>query len=186
MIIVQKRAIMELSRGGSQMPQKGNEMKHTLLYTHDYDTDQNAVIYFGTANAKIWRTGIKSYERQSYAQKYLKGIMEETISMPEPDEIVRKEPEESHEEFEDRVAGDLEHIAEYTRIFPNNPTKALNTPTIFYKSFNTFPPSLIWYETEKEAKREADGIDTVYLGPVEVYDPDEIKKITDEIASYNG
>ena len=158
-----------------------------LIYTHDFDTDTNALVFIGTGNAKIWRHGIKRYEKQFYAQRYLQSIMEETASAPEePDEIIRKNPGETAERFENRVCGDLEHIAAFERVFPTNPADAFTEPKTFYKSLNIFPPSFIWYETEKEAKREADGIDTVYVGPVEVYDPAVIKEIEAEIASYGA
>lgn len=158
-----------------------------LIYTHDPDTDKNAVVFLGTGNAKIWRRGIKQYEKQFYAQRYLRGIMEETVSTPEePDEIIRKQPGETAEGFEARVCGEWDHIAAFERIFPHNPDNAFTEPKTFYKSLNIFPPSFIWYETEKEAKREADGIDTVYIGPVEVYDPAVIKEIEAEIASYGA
>ena len=161
-------------------------MTHTFLYTHDNETNQNAIIYIGIAAAKIWRTGVKPYEKNFYAEKFLKSIMEEKIELPEPDEIVKKEPDETRKEFINRIAGDLERIASYERVFPQNPTKSAEEPKTFYKCFNIFPPMDIWYETQKEAKKDADGIDTVYIGTVEVYDPDEIKRIEDEIASYPG
>lgn len=159
-------------------------MKHTLIYTHDWETEKNAVIYIGSFAAQIWRTGIKQYSRQAYAQKYLKDWMEEKIRTVEPDEIVKPNPGESIEGLENHVAGDLQRIAEYTRIYPNDPAKALPEPTVFYKCHNIFPPSDIWYDTEKEAKKDADGIDTVYVGPVEVYDQEVINSIREEMKSY--
>ena len=39
---------------------------------------------------------------------------------------------------------------------------------------------------KKKAKKDADGYDTIYIGPVEVYDPEEIKRIEAEIASYSA
>lgn len=159
-------------------------MKHTLIYTHDWETEENAVIYIGTAAAQIWRTGIKQYSRQAYAQKYLKNWMEENVHIVEADEIVRRDPDESLEFFENRVLGDLVHVAEYTRIYPDDPAKALREPTVFYKCINIFPPSAIWYETEKEAKKDADGIDTIYVGPVEVYVQEVINDIREEMKSY--
>lgn len=158
-----------------------------LHYTYDYETGTNAVTFIGIGNAKIWRHGIKRYEKRHYANKYLQSIMEETVKLPdEPDEIVKKEPGESDAVFEERVLGDAEHIGLFERIFPTNPDNALETPTTFYKSHCVFPVTDIWYKTEKEAKRDADGFETIYLGPVEVYDPDEIKRIEAEVASYPG
>lgn len=156
-----------------------------LLYTFDYDTGKNAVISIGTDNAKIYRRGIKSYTKRFFALKYLRSIMEETVKLPDkPDEIIPKEPDETVEQLEDRVAEAVEHIAEFERIYPANPDETLEVPKTFYKSLNVFPPSAIWYDTEKEALRENDGCDTIYLGPVEVYDPAVIKEIEDEISSY--
>ena len=156
-----------------------------LFYINDWDTG-NAVIDIGDFSARIYRTGIKPYSKQFYAQKYLQSIMEEKVKLPvEPDEIFRMEQDETKEDFEDRMVGDVEHIACFERIFPKKPSEALNIPVTFHKCFNVFPPSDIWYKTEKEAKKDADGIDTVYVGPVEVYDPKEIERIEAEIASYN-
>lgn len=156
-----------------------------LIYTHDWDTDKNAVIFISEQDAKIYRTGIKDYSRRAYAIRYLRSIMEETAKLPaEPDEIMKIEENETPAKFENRVARDVEHVAEFERIFPKDLAKALETPKTFYKSHNVFPPSDIWYENEKAAIRENDGMDTIYLGPVEVYDPEEIERIEAEIASY--
>ena len=154
-----------------------------LIYTHDPETDENAVVVIDST-VMIYKTGIKQYTKRAYAIKYLLGIADGTIQMPEPDDVVPKEPGETDEDFENRVVGDLEHIGTFECIFPYDPAAALEKPTTFYKSFNTFPPSDIWYETEKEAKREADGIDTIYVGPVEVYDPGVINAIREEMESY--
>lgn len=154
-----------------------------FIYTHDWETDKNAVIIIGNA-ARIYRSGIKQYSKRAYAIKYLMQIAEEKIPTPELDDVVKKNPGETDEDFENRVVGDLEHIGTFERIFPDDPAAALEKPTTFYKSFNTFPPSDIWYETEKEAKREADGIDTIYVGPVEVYDQGVINAIREEMKSY--
>ena len=156
-----------------------------LFYIRDLD-DNNAVVHIGDFSARIYRTGIKQYSKQFYAQKYLRSIAEEKVKLSvEPDGIFKMEPNETKEDFEDRMVGEVEHIACFERIFPKDPGKALDIPVTFHKCINVFPPADIWYETEKEAKKDADGIDTVYVGPVEVYDPDEIKRIEAVIASYN-
>lgn len=161
---------------------KGNtNMK--LIYTHNPDTNENAVVVIA-GDAWIYKTGIKQYTKRAYAIKYLMQIAEEKIPTPELDDVVKKNPGETDEDFENRVVGDLEHIGTFERIFPYDPAAALEKPTTFYKSLNTFPPSDIWYETEKEAKREADGIDTIYVGPVEVYDQEVIDAIREEMKSY--
>ena len=60
----------------------------------------------------------------------------------------------------------------------------------FYKSESLFacftPPTNVWYRTKKEAKDDADGVETIYLGEVDVYDPAVVKQIEDEIKSYPG
>lgn len=158
-------------------------MKFKFIYTHDFETGENAVVVLSLA-ARIYRSGVKPYSKRAYAIKYLREIAEEKIPAPELDDVVKKEPGETDEDFENRVVGDLEHIGTFERIFPNDPAAALEKPTTFYKSINTFPPSDIWYETEKEAKKEADGIDTIYVGPVEVYDPEVVSAIREEMKSY--
>ena len=154
-----------------------------FIYTHDYDTDENAVVIIGLA-ARIYKTGIKQYTSRAYAIKYLQSIAEKNIPFEKPDDVVKKEPGETNEAFEQRVVGDLEHIGTFEQIYPLNADSCLAKPTTFYKSLNTFPPSDIWYESEKEAKREADGIDTIYVGPVEVYDQEVINAIREEMKSY--
>lgn len=156
-----------------------------LFYINDIDAGI-AVVKITNLNARIFRTGIKQYSKQFYAQKYLQSIAEETIKLPEPDETVYRELNESDEDFEDRLVGEVEHIACFERIFPKDPAEALAAPVTYYKDFTIFNGNEYWYKTEKEAKKDADGIDTVYIGPVEVYDPAEVKRIEDEISSYPG
>lgn len=155
-----------------------------LIYTHDPETNENAVVIINEGDAWIYKTGIKQYTKRAYAIKYLRGIAKEEDLTPGPDYIVKKEPGETDEAFEQRVVGDLEHIGTFEQIFPSDPLYAIIPPVTFYKSLNTFPPSDIWYETEKEAIREDDGCDTIYVGPVEVYDPAVVDKIRAEMKSY--
>lgn len=154
-----------------------------LIYTHNPDTNENAVVVIA-GDAWIYKTGIKQYTKRAYAIKYLWGIAKEEDLTPAPDDLVKKEPGETDGAFEQRVVGDLEHVGTFEQIFPSEPLYAIIPPVTFYKSLNTFPPSDIWYENEKEAIREADGIDTIYVGPVEVYDPEVINAIREEMKSY--
>ena len=155
-----------------------------LFYINDWHKG-NAIIDIGEFSARIWRTGIKPYSKQYYAQKYLQSIMEEKVKLPvEPDEIVKMEPNETKTDFEDRMVGDVEHIACFERIFPHDPKNALEIPKTYHKNYSVFSGEYFWYDDEKKAKKDADGSVMPYVGSVEVYDPEEIKRIDALIASY--
>ena len=147
--------------------------------------DTPAVVEIDGNESRIWKTGVKPYSMQFHATNYLRAIAEGTVRLrANPDEIVMKEPGESDESFEERLVGEAEHVACFERIFPKDQKEALAHPKTFHKCLDLFPPLVVWYETAKEAKRDADGMETVYIGPVEVYDPAEIERIEKEIASY--
>lgn len=159
-------------------------MIHTLLYTHDFETEANAVFDVTDGTAKICR-GVKPYSKRFYANRYLTDIMTGIVRLrPEPDEIIEADPGESHEAFIERVTEGLEHVGFRREIKPDNEKDALAHPAVFHLSKNIFPPSYIWYKTAAQAKKDADGFDTIFLGSVDVYDPEEIERIEAEIASY--
>ena len=159
-----------------------------LYYFNDWmEDDEVSVVLVGNFSVRVWKNGIKTYKSRHGANKYLQSIAEEKVKLAEPDEIWKCEPGETIEQLMARTIEEMSgHLGYFERIYPHDPDKCLETPKVFYKSFNTFPPSDIWYTDEKQAKKENDGMDTIYLGPVEVYDPDEVKRIEDEIASYPG
>lgn len=159
------------------------------LYTKDFN-DQNTVTVIADDRALVIRTGIKPYQRRDHANAYLKALANGATKLPEPDEIVPVEEGESQEDFEDRLVGEHEHIGYFEQIFPANPADTLTDPIPFYKNESLFacfaPAAAVWYRTKKEAKDDADGVETIYLGEVDVYDPAVVKQIEDEIKSYPG
>lgn len=159
------------------------------LYTKDFN-DQNTVTVIADDRALVIRTGIKPYQKRSYANAYLKDLAYGKAKLPEPDEIVPVEEGESQEDFEDRLVGEQEHVGYFEQIFPADPGDALKDPVSFHKNESLFacfaPPTNVWYRTKKEAKDDADGVETIYLGEVEVFDPAVAKQIEDEIKSYPG
>lgn len=163
--------------------EKGIKMK--FFYIYDEMDNTKAVVILNLA-VRIWRNGIKSYKTRTGANRYLRAIAEEKAQLPvEPDEIIKPEPGETVEDLEDRTVGEMfGHIGYFERIFPKDPKEALDAPVTYYKSYTSFMGQDIWYKTEAEAKKDADNIDTVYLGPVEVYDREVIEEIEKEISSY--
>lgn len=171
---------------GPETNERNEKMTITYLYIRDYDTNENAVVQIMDGTAKIFR-GVKPYARRAWANRYLVHIASGQEKLPEkPDETVGANPGESHEALIRRATEGMEHLGFFRAVWPN-PLKenALAVPVLYSVSENVFPPSLVWYKTEEAAKKDSDGIDTIYLGPVEVYDPEEIEKIEAEIASYS-
>ena len=155
------------------------------LYTKDFN-DQNTVTVIADDRALVIRTGIKSYQKRSYANAYLKDLAYGTKKLPEPDEIVPREPDETIDDLEDRLTGEHEHIGYFEQIFPADPKESLADPVTFWKNICFMPPCDIYYHTKKEAQNDANADETVFLGEVEVFDPAAAKAIEDEIKSYPG
>lgn len=162
-------------------------MTHTLLYTRDLDTNEPTVIDIIDDKAKFYRQGIKPYTLRAWANRYLCRILHGREKLPaKPDETIGKNPGETDKHFIDRVAEGVLHIGFTQAIWPKatEPEKCLKTPVTLYNSVNLFPPTDVWYETEAEAKKDADGIDTVYLGPVAIYDTEVLSAIREEMKTY--
>jgi hypothetical protein len=159
------------------------------LYTKD-PNDRNTVTVIADDRALVFRTGVKPYQRRGYANAYLKDLAYGRAKLPEPDEIVPLEDDENEDDLEERLVGCDEHIGFFDQIFPADPNEALRDPVIFHKCESLFacfaPPTDVWYRTKREAQRDADNAETVYLGEVEVFDPEIVKQIDDEIKSYRG
>lgn len=166
--------------------QKGINMK--LYYINDWMDETKAVVLVNDTAVKIWRNGIKTYKSTRGANAYLRSIVEgDSLLPPEPDEIIEAEEGEDIDSLADRTVGEMSgHVGYFERIYPKNPDDMLKTPKTFYKSFTTFMAQDVWYKSEAEAKEDADGIDTVYLGPVEVFDQDMIEEIEAEMATYEN
>lgn len=164
--------------------QKGNKMK--FYYIYDWMDETNALALVDESKARIWRDGIKLYKSRNGANRYLQSIATGKATLPaEPDEIIKAEPDEDIDDLIDRTVNEMSgHIGYFEKIFPKDPKEALDTPKTFYKSFTSFMGDDVWYKSETEAKKDADGVDTVYLGPVEVYDSEVIEEIEKEIESY--
>ena len=159
------------------------------FYMNDaFEDNAVTVVTVGFKWATIYRTGIKPYKTRRGANNYLRKIANHKIDLPEPDETILREDGENYDEFAERITGEMAgHIGYYEKLYPENPdAETLDKPKTFYKSGSYFVPAIrdLWYETEAEAKKDADGVTVIYLGPVEVYDPEAVKAIEEEIASY--
>ena len=167
-------------------------MTHKFFYLNDFitsDVMSGSVVIIKTnkndATANLWYKDVRQYKRPSSAAAYLKSIAEGNIKLNEkPDDVGVPEPDETPEEFEDRLVGESEHVAEFERIYPENPLNTLTEPKSYFKDWHIFSGEYIWYTSEKEAKKDADNTSLVYVGEVEVYDPKEIERLDQIIASY--
>lgn len=149
----------------------------------EWGDNEPTVVCIGTQKAYVITDGVKPYKMRHAANKYLQEVASGKVEL-DTDEIVDRDEDESYDDFTERVVGEMSgHIGYFETILPESDPRP-TTYTTFYKSICIFPKTDIWYKTEKEAKKDADGMDTIYLGPVEVYDPAEIKRIEEEIASY--
>ena len=157
-----------------------------FFYVNDFVNEAgNAIVAIDDDNAMFYFEGVRPYKRRSSAAAYVKSFAEgKTNVSSETVLVARREPNESPKFFENRMVGEVEHLACFERIYPKDPLKVLATPKTYFKCLNIFSGEYLWYTSQKEAKKDADGTVEVYVGEVEVYDPKEIERLDQIIASY--